>query len=744
MKTATIDQNVQRSGVSVENTFQIKANGKAFRILSDGLYSDKITAIIRELSCNAYDAHVEAGNADTKFIIHLPNRLEPHFSIRDFGVGLTHKDLTTVYTTYFESTKTNSNDYIGCLGLGSKSPFSYVDNFTIVSYKDGEKRTYSAFLNEESCPSIVLMNTEKTTDGNGLEISFAVLQNDFSNFSGKLPDVFTHFKLRPEIKGNSNIEIPEITYDLSGESWALRDLGEKDGHSNSYNRSNRYREQPYAIMGNVAYPITLEGEDPSPEQNAILNSAFDIRFDIGELEVAASRESLSYNKATIKAIKIKLNRIVKEIQGQVAKKLDAAPTLWDARIIANDLSGNKYYNLRNIFDAKGMQYKGKDIEGGLSGGMISLDSYKDKVHVKSFGERTAYRRRSRFANYGQDKVISHEDAKAIQVKEEIKFFLNDLSMGSHVRCRQVIQDETNDITHVHLVTEIQKGQVQKLMDMMGYEETILPISTIIRDKKARQAGNGSTNPKNSKRLLPYESDVSQHDRDEPSSYWQNEKVDIRNGGLYVEIDRYQIRGDFARTAMQPFFDVLTFIGEDPEDYQVIGVKASMVGKVYENDKWSSFFEVVKTKMKEYLADNNLEGKVASYLALHDSLSEYGTGYEKRNMFDHCQKWDIESDTSAMGLFVAKLNEAKEIEQLAKKIRDHSHRLGINLNSDKNNIKELDDMYDTVMLSYPMLAIFGSNYGSELKLFSEYVNMIDKSRAAGIIPPAPKKGEVKKD
>ena len=68
------------------SAFTIAATGKAFKILSDGLYSDKIRAIIRELSCNARDSHVAAGNA-APWSIHLPNMDEPWFSVEDFGTG---------------------------------------------------------------------------------------------------------------------------------------------------------------------------------------------------------------------------------------------------------------------------------------------------------------------------------------------------------------------------------------------------------------------------------------------------------------------------------------------------------------------------------------------------------------------------------------------------------------------------------------------------------------------------------
>ena len=129
------------SNVGEIGEFRIRNSAKAFSILSSGLYANKVRAVIRELSCNAVDSHVAAGRADTPFDVHLPNALEPHFSIRDYGTGLSHDQVTQIYTTYFESTKTNSNAFIGALGLGSKSPFSYTDNFTVTAIQNGKQGT---------------------------------------------------------------------------------------------------------------------------------------------------------------------------------------------------------------------------------------------------------------------------------------------------------------------------------------------------------------------------------------------------------------------------------------------------------------------------------------------------------------------------------------------------------------------------------------------------------------------------
>jgi hypothetical protein len=288
------------SNVSEVNSFSIKATAKSFQILSSGLYANKIKAIIRELSCNAYDSHVAAGKAGLPFEVHLPNKLETWFSIRDYGVGLSHDDVSNIYTTYFESTKTSSNEFVGALGLGSKSPFSYTDNFTVTAIKNGRKGIYSAFINEFGVPSIALMSESPTEELTGVEVKLSVSNaDDIQKFLSEAVNVYVWFKTKPKVTGSS------VFHDRM-QAAEIKFL-EMDIIPGVHRFVKAYESRSYAVMGNISYPIDI----PNAEMNLgilknFLGYGLVMNFEIGELDFQASREGLSYNQQTIDAIKIKL------------------------------------------------------------------------------------------------------------------------------------------------------------------------------------------------------------------------------------------------------------------------------------------------------------------------------------------------------------------------------------------------------------------------------------------------------
>lgn len=324
MKIAGADREIERIGAVVETPFRVKGTAKAFRILSSGLYRDKIRAIVRELSCNAFDAHVEAGHPERPFDIHLPNILEPVFRIRDYGLGLLHEDLTTIYTTYFESTKTGSNDLIGGLGLGSKAPFSYVDSFTVTSRHQGEKRSYTLFISDDGCPVVAQMGeTEATSEESGLEVIIPVDKpSDFSEFSRKASTVLAYFDPTPHVTGVADFKIDRPGVVLEGVGFRVTASG-----------------GPVAVMGRIGYPISASDlrffsfPDAGLAAGArdLLSAHVEIDFPIGSLDITAGREELSYDKATVQVIAEAIDRVYKDLRTLVQSQFDACQTEVEAR-----------------------------------------------------------------------------------------------------------------------------------------------------------------------------------------------------------------------------------------------------------------------------------------------------------------------------------------------------------------------------------------------------------------------------
>ena len=164
--------NVVTQGIQGAVSFGIKQEGLAhiFNVLRNQLYSDKILAVLREYSCNAVDAHTEAG-VNRPIEVTLPSRLSLELKIRDYGFGLSETDIQEIYAFYGESTKRKSNSLIGQLGLGSKSAFAYGDNFVINSFYNGIKTTYNAYIDPSQIGQIATLASSPSNEANCNPIS---------------------------------------------------------------------------------------------------------------------------------------------------------------------------------------------------------------------------------------------------------------------------------------------------------------------------------------------------------------------------------------------------------------------------------------------------------------------------------------------------------------------------------------------------------------------------------------------
>lgn len=287
--------------------FTIAYTREAFRTLIDGLYSNKVRAVIRELCSNAADSHIAAKQA-RPFQVQIPTNLDPTFRVRDFGTSLDHDDVMGLYTTLFQSSKRDTNEQTGMLGLGSKSPFAFVDSFSVMAYKDGMRRVYLAFLDQSGVPALNYVGAQASNEPQGLEVSFAVDRQHMSEFQREMQYVAMGYKQLPEVIGMS-VKVPKPR--LSGATWAIypvdefRDIGDR---------------RAYVRQGSALYPsdITI------PNTTSGFITVIDIP--IGTAEVAASREMLSYTEATRQQIRRLADNAYTEIRAHIDAEVAKAIT----------------------------------------------------------------------------------------------------------------------------------------------------------------------------------------------------------------------------------------------------------------------------------------------------------------------------------------------------------------------------------------------------------------------------------
>lgn len=392
---------VSRSGSFKERGFSIAGNAKAFDILSSKMYTDVHLAIVRELSTNASDSHTDAGCADKPFDVHLPNALEPWFMIRDYGTGLSPENVENVYTTYFKSTRSTSDDFTGCMGLGSKSPFAYTDQFTIVSNWNGRKYTYSAFKNEASCPSLALLSDVETDEANGLELRISIKPGDAQLFVKAAQRVYTFFKVRPNIVG------AQINFDWKPDM-------ETPDFALYTNANNLLSSRVNVVMGQVCYSV-----DQYKVRNPFANNAIVVvQVPMGSCSIAASREELHYDDKTLETVNAAL-----------AAAADIARAELESRV---ENEGSLMHKLRALAKFRNM-IQGLSIKGVSSIESSETGKYTLKLCLLRRGDKLFMQTEHgdfRAGEYMERLVFIEEDTEITQnIKNRLRQFMRQTNNG---------------------------------------------------------------------------------------------------------------------------------------------------------------------------------------------------------------------------------------------------------------------------------------------------------------------------
>ena len=408
-KSATISKNI----------------GSIFSILTESVYSDVMGAGIREIISNGIDSTTRA-RSNNPIEIELPTRFTPKFSVRDYGLGLSHQEIYDLYTSVGESSKKDVENEIGFFGIGAMSPFAYVDAFTVISYQDVKSRTYSIFMGESGVPEIAFIKEATSNQSNGLEVSYSVKANDINNFCLKVQSCLKYIPKDKWIWRNNSG--PTVVFYEDEIRTSTNFVLEIEGKYFINNRTYSYysNSQPMnniVIMGGVAYEYdsTVTGSRLFNSHSLIINAP------LGAVSIQASREKLKMNTKTISFLKTCVMEVDDKIRETIESNIKTIDNLKDAVIYSEKITYGKHV----IPKWRGFN----TTESTLQTELVKYFLLEGKYRNKFYDDRHINLRASKYVlndiGYGgKSRILNHNDyanSKVILMTPKKEFDLEEFT-----------------------------------------------------------------------------------------------------------------------------------------------------------------------------------------------------------------------------------------------------------------------------------------------------------------------------
>ena len=569
MKIQAEKREVMMSGGLQRASFGISSRSQVYliRILRDTLYKNKILAVEREVSTNAWDAHRSVGKDDLPIKVVLPTELEASFIVRDWGPGLRmgHPDEPpelmdilgpSVFGNtirYGDSSKRESDEEAGTFGIGFKSPFSYNDSFTVTSWYGGLKRIFHAVLDESDMGEMVLMqeaalgehlreflsevkpdcDTSSIEDGKwesihpwlnkkgstpegrnlcyllnvglggegtlveqferwmgenhpeaetGVEIKVPVNPGDVPAFHREAQNLFPYFRPLPDI--NIHIEEPKAKW-KNEHGWLHPRVGY---HSTSW----------VAVMGCVPYRLDLNILEVELKAAGIADVvgtlAGGLYFDIGEVDIVASREELEYKprtkRAIIQAFINLLQSITQDVEGIINND---ALSEWERQVKVRE-----FISLTQVtLSRERVQWGGK--AGNIT--LYSRDQLKDDSGTDLFGPKMpllggpdsfVLQTSDNLSYFGRKKTVLKE-VTFIPISGDTRLLVRDnlkpwrgYNVGPHDRVVSIRKGHTAEEVFAELEGYIEKAHIKGIpvfrMSQMSYTPYSLRSGETVNQK----------------------------------------------------------------------------------------------------------------------------------------------------------------------------------------------------------------------------------------------------------------------
>jgi hypothetical protein len=269
--------------------FDPNAQQMIFAMFSKNIYSNPIGSVVREITSNCFDSHIEAGINEPVLLRLLKENNEFYISFVDVGVGMSPERIAKQYTQAFSSSKRGDNDQIGGFGIGSLSLLAYAESYFIITIFNNIEYVYNIRKGTMK-PEADLLSKKKTKERNGTTIKLPVRSHDVSTFEKEIVRQLYYFE-NVVFEGFSTMVKNDYQI-INADSFLYR--------------GSDYNPYVHLCLGQVAYPIDYSVFDDI--RMSEWNVPVAIKLNIGDINVTASRESIDYTEATKKLLKKKTLR----------------------------------------------------------------------------------------------------------------------------------------------------------------------------------------------------------------------------------------------------------------------------------------------------------------------------------------------------------------------------------------------------------------------------------------------------
>lgn len=386
---------------SIEVGFDKSSIAHFFRMVAN-LYTDPVTAVLRELGANCVDAIKEAGEEGIKagWELHLPTRFCPTVKFIDNGVGISEDRMRSIYSVIGGSSKRGDAEQIGGFGVGRLSLFSLVNTCNVISRYNGVETRYFIHIQPNGLPDIKTISAVSTKKRNGVEVSFDVQEQHINDFNQKYLSVYHYFTHRPRIVlGNEPVAnvpwVKEPESDVKGNDWTIR-----KGNS-------------IIVMGGIQYalPQTMIESGKLAKFAAMTKYGVVIFDNIGEYSITPSREAIQFDDMTVARLYKRFDAILNSLVPLVEKKIAGATNLMEAKRMLRSIKSNMSFIGSLSVVVKGVTIDDKPIDTSWIGKRTNI--------IQALYKQRYYR-----------KKVSREDTPhIIDINSESIVVLNDLKRG---------------------------------------------------------------------------------------------------------------------------------------------------------------------------------------------------------------------------------------------------------------------------------------------------------------------------